>query len=201
MDAEMSELAGLASGESGADPLEQIFNLTIKYNDYLEAKKKDPGLTDAYLDPMMDRLDDIIGSKRRVKITIKYEGDESTTTLLPVTWLIFIPLLKIRRKSRPEPEPTLETKPEPTPIELEPKPEPKPEPELEPPSMPEPPPTPEDKDKEQEVWIRDLYIYFDDPDTLRRGLNYKAIADSLDMDVRHRVFNTDDERVDCGLFS
>ena len=183
-DAEMADLADLAKGEAGADPLEQIFHLTVKYNDYLEAKKDNLGTSDPYLDPMMGKLDEIIGSKRKVKITITYEENKKETTLIPIPLLPLIFLLRLRKGKKPQPEP------EPTP---EPPTEP-PIPPTEPPMPPEEPPTPEDKNQEEEVWIRDLYVYFEDPDTIRLGLSYEAIADELHS--RFDSFGNDGERID-----
>src|SRR3989344_3412256 len=190
-DAEMAELADLAKGEAGADPLEQIFHLTIKYNDYVQAKfnavaeGKDPAtIQDSYLDPMMGKLNEIIGSKRKVKITITYEENKKETTLIPIPLLPLIFLLRLRKGKKPQPEP------EPTP---EPPTEP-PIPPTEPPMPPEEPPTPEDKNQEEEVWIRDLYVYFEDPDTIRLGLSYEAIADELHS--RFDSFGNDGERID-----
>src|SRR3989344_2927845 len=180
-DAEMAELADLAKGEAGADPLEQIFHLTIKYNDYVQAKfnavaeGKDPAtIQDSYLDPMMGKLDEIIGSKRKVKITITYEENKKETTLIPIPLLPFVFLLRLRKGKKPQPEPE--------------------SPVIEPPMPPEEPPTPEDKNAEEEVWIKDLYIFFDNPDTIRRGLSYEAIANELYS--RFEGFSSDGERID-----
>lgn len=188
-DAEMSELADLAAGENGADPLEKIFNLTVKYND---GQITDPAV--------LDSLDEIIGSKRKIKITVNYEADQKKVVLIPVPWLVFLPLFRRRKKEdqppdqapviAPDPEPAAEPAPR-----SEPRPEPKPE------SLPEipakisetdlpDPNSPEYLDMEEKAWITDLHIYIENENAIKRGLDYRAMAN----DMYYRYDNFKDER-------
>ena len=163
---EMAELAILAEGEKGVDPAEKIYNLTIKYNN---KKIDDPQVLEA--------LDRIIGSKRKVAVTVSSEGGESSTDLYPVPNLLLLPLLLIRRRRRDGEE---EPIPDPTPPSSEPKlltgleiP-----PKFKEVNLPDPS-SPEYEEMEEQTMLDDLYRNFDDLDKRRRGLSYNDISENL----------------------
>lgn len=174
-DEEMGELTTLAAGEDGADPLEKIFNLTVKYND------------GAIEDPQaLAALNKIIGSKRKVAVTVSYEGNKDTTVLIPIPWIIFLPLL--RRRSGGAPGEITPTGPVKERLQL--------------PGLVVPPKfkevnlpeqdSEEYKDMEERASIDDTYVHFDNPDTIRRGLDYHAMVDNLYF--QYDEFKNDAER-------
>ncbi|MEK7600516.1 MAG: hypothetical protein AAB463_00965 [Patescibacteria group bacterium] len=149
-ESEQAELAELAKDENGVDSLEKIFNLIRKYNNNEPLEHK-------------GRLDEILSSKRGVKITVSYEGDKSETLIIPVPLLLFIPLLLPRRRKGEDQKPAQPERPDrPIPDKVR-------ETKL-PPSG-----TPEYEDMEEKTWIDDLYVFTDHRDALRRGLSYRGM--------------------------
>lgn len=187
---EWARLSVLAQDYFGASDVEKIFNMVVEYNDNKienEALQKE--------------LHEIIGSKRSVEIEFELEGGKKDVYTIPLP-ILLLALLKLRRKPelkptpeplpgpepvptpgpRPVPEPRPEPGPRPTP---EPQPEPAPMPSPTPEPQPEPMPSPEplppvqppDVEQEKIALTDDLWLYFDDPETIRRGIDYRKMAD------------------------
>lgn len=205
-DAELKELAKLAAGYKGADDLEKIYNLVIAYN---EKKIKDP--------KALDRLHDIVGSKRKVEIQVTYDGKNVERHSLPLPWLPLLLLVPLMRRRREEPgAPFTEIPPHiqemrgigrgekpttPQPVASEKEPNAK---DLErtrlleqihkgviDTRLPERG-TKEFEEMEEATYTDDLYMFFDDPESIRLGIDYRAMADSLDQ--KWDIFKTSDER-------
>lgn len=222
-DQELKDLASLAStgGYKGVDDLEKIWNMVGDYND-----KK---ITDPHT---VSRLHDIVGSKRRVEITVTYDGknEERTALPLPIPWvpLLFLaPLLRRRREgASPVPQGVQEAG-EPDARDRypvfneglrrrggEPEAPQRPQEAQEPqePSgrdvergqilerihknvidtrLPDRG-TKEFQEMEEATYTDDLYLFFDDPESIRLGINYRVMAD--DLDRKWDVFQGSDER-------
>lgn len=168
-------------GVAGADRLERIFELVKMYN---EKRVEDPQAKQA--------LDKIIASKRKVNIHIKYKGEKTDTYSIPIPLLLLIPLLfrRLRQKSPGAEQPT------PTP-----QPEANPTPEFVRPQIPEyirttslpEPGSPEYIDMEERTIIDDLGKFFGDEQNKRRGLDYQAIAETVEANWEKFPDNTERE--------
>ncbi|HEY4489914.1 MAG TPA: hypothetical protein VJC12_01510 [Candidatus Paceibacterota bacterium] len=211
-DQEMVELSGLSQNEEGAADDEKILNLVKKYN---AGKIEDAAVK--------SKLDEIIGSKRRVTFEIEYENESASRYAIPIPlFLLLLPALsrlripswlKKRKGDTPkEPEPIkpiifspIRT-PKPiivTPIRTPIKP-PKIEEVIEEPEKIEEPEEINvkvietdkipllveetltwDEDSEEfrknqiEANANDLWVFFDDEDAVRKGLDYRAICDGI----------------------
>jgi len=182
---EMRELSKLAQNYRGVDELEQIYHMVVDYNN---GKIKDKETN--------SKLDTIINSKRSVKISIEYEGNQHKILLIPFPLLLF--LFLIPPPPPPEPDPSNSDKTQKTPSGEGPKPktpidQESPVETTTPKILVEKPPKgfsgylekiplPEGEEAEkieEETWIRDLFVFFDRKETINRGLDYKAISDSV----------------------
>lgn len=209
---EMARLEKIADelGYIGVDSLEKIFNMTVDYN-YGKI------LVTAQNESLLKELDQLIASKRRVEISIDYEGDKRRTTIIPIPWLLFLPLVipLLRRCPRPGERDGDENQiPKPVPGERPPSEKPS-EPELFKPGQPEtqpgevifvPPSIPsqfretefpgdgssEHQELEEQVLVQDIGIYFDNEKNRSRGLDYRVIAN--DLLGKYDYFSNDEER-------
>lgn len=179
-DEELKELAKLAQDQPGADDLEKIFNLIIDYNE----NKISPAQAG-----VIAKLDQIVGSKRHVEIIVTYEGQQKEVWMMPLPWLVLLPLLWPafrRRKREAVPEQTEEKL---SPIEETPQPETLPlvrETKL--PSSA----TLEYQKMEVATTCDDLSLFLDAPRTKQRGLDYREMADELLK--KYDSFPNDEER-------
>lgn len=188
---EWLELTILSKDYPGNLVLEKIFNMIVDYNDNKIEDKE-----------TLEKLHKIIGSKRMVEIETEFEGEEKTIYTLPIPFIIFlipalrrfkrkkdeslkdekeikeIPFQEIPLKEEKSTTPELiaekklgleeenEKEPEKTFIKVESfniKPE-------------------EDKDFPEKVKVAlcdDLYQFFDKPETIERGLDYRKICDEM----------------------
>jgi len=169
---EMAELAALAASEPGADPLEKIWRLTIKYN---KNEIDDPNTK--------SKLDEIVGAKRKIEVAVTYEDGQKDVYLFMIPWVVLLPFLR-RKKNQPDLVPS-------TPPER-----------LQLPGLVVPPKfkevlvpdpgSPEYQSMQERASIDDFYVYFGNPDTARRGLDYQMIADNLY--TQYDEFGNDAER-------
>jgi hypothetical protein len=199
-DAEMQDLAALASGEQGADELEQIMNLIMKYN---HGELTDPVIK--------AQLDTIVGSKRNVSVTVDFEGGQKKTLLIPLPLTLLIPLLLVgirrpnikqvgkdirdallqggryyvgpttRSTNQQTTSPTIKsseatggetlttTVPEVSQGYLE------SISRIEVPASE----TVEFQEMQERSVVDDLYVFFDRPETMQKGLNYRSIVDTV----------------------
>ncbi len=178
---EMDMLSLLAAGMPGDDNLEKIFNLIVKYND--------SGIKD---EQALQQLDKIIGSKRTIQVNVEYEGDHKEVFMLPIPWLIiFLP--KLRKFWPPWRKNPPRTKP-PVPPEIQNPPKQPQIPEKIRTVLPPVPGTPEREEIEERTLLDDLFIYFDNPETISNGLNYRYIIE--EMEKNHNNFQSDTERAE-----
>ncbi|MFC1788259.1 hypothetical protein ACFLZY_03515 [Patescibacteria group bacterium] len=161
---ELRELAQIAGSQKGVDDLENIFKIIIAYN---QDKIKDQAV--------LDRLDQIIGSKRAAEIEIEVKGQRKETVLIPLPLLLLLPLLLPgfrRRDQEQKPEPA-QVPPEwdPNTVEI-------------PDSIADTPLPPEDSQEfesmEDQTVIEDLYPNFDDQAVVARGLDYRGLVQALE---------------------
>lgn len=89
-DAELEQLQALSEGLPGKDVEERIFNLIVNYN---ENSIDNP--------VVLQQLDALVGSKRKVTVTIDFQGGRKETTAIPLP-LLMLPLfwLALRRRKR-----------------------------------------------------------------------------------------------------
>jgi hypothetical protein len=166
-DDELRELAAVAQSESGADDLEKIFNLIVKYNDNLVRDKETLAV-----------LDRTVATKRGVEVTVFYEGSRTEKLLVPIPLIIPPIIFEISRRRRKDfggGERKLPPQAGPQPTERIPR-----DPALE--DIIRKTPLPEEgtyEQMEEATIIDDLYVFFDEPSTLKRGLDYRKIADSI----------------------
>jgi len=173
-DDELRELAAVAQGENGADDLEKIFNLIVNYNNNLVRDKETLAV-----------LDRIVATKRGVEVTVSYEGSRTEKLLVPIPLLLVIPPLirEISRRRRKDfgggerklPQRKLPPQGTTPPTERIPR-----DQALE--DIIRKTPLPEEgmyEQMEEKTIIDDLYVFFDEPSTIKRGLDYRKIADSV----------------------
>lgn len=162
---EMRELSVLAQNEPGVDDMERIFNLVKDYND--------EKITDQ---AALKKMDEIMGGKRKVEITVTYEGNHKKVLLIPIPLLLLAPLLFLRRRREKDQTPG----PKPKPDVIKPPIEPLP-PIVIPPKIRENPFPEKDsreyEEMEEKALIDDLYVFFDKEEAVKRGLDYRTIAD------------------------
>ncbi|MDP3947135.1 MAG: hypothetical protein Q8Q41_00390 [bacterium] len=215
---EHRELSLIAQSYPGSDDLEKIYNLVCDYND---GKIKDR--------ETVSMLDALVGAKRSVEIAVTFGGGQTDRLLVPIPWLLLLPLAfpalkrRMRQGSAATPvAPSGEQSPVTAPsvaapsgelpvrresvsgmgngrlpstleaglkrrgIEL-------------PYSAAETPQVslldvipqmvkdielPETESREyqgmeERAYVSDLYVFFDDSDAIRRGINYRVIADEM----------------------
>lgn len=182
---EMHELAGYAAGYQGADDLERIYQMIVDYNNGGAGE-------------IRQQLDHIIAAKRTVEVTVQFDKDRKDILLIPLPLLAFLalPLLRRRRGLPGVPGGSGGTQ---IPLET-------PTATIEPPTVEQPElidipgwvrevPLPGGRaaeEMEERSLIDDLYQYFDDPERVRRGLDYRSMTmELIAIDSR---FQTDEER-------
>lgn len=166
---ELFELAILSRKIRGNDEMEKIYNLIKDYN----AKKiqdKD----------IVEQLDQMIGMKRLVEITINYEKREKRRILIPIPLLpiiigVSLPSFTRRRNRKLETERKIA---ETSSI-------------LQTTKLP-PENSPEYQDMKERVVIDDFGMFFDKKETAERGLNYRNLTD--DVQRRYNDFKNSAER-------
>jgi hypothetical protein len=157
-DDEMKLLADLSKKWKGSDDASRIHRLIIDYN---RGQVKDANI--------VSQLDQIIGSKRMVEITIKYEKNEKRRVLIPIPILpiligVSLPFLARKRELReeisgiPEEVKTIDA------------------PGRE---------TEEGKEMEIQTVVDDLGMFFDREEAVRRGIDYRAMAEDVQSKGRH----------------
>ena len=183
-DSEMVRLGELSKDFKGVTVEEKIFNMIVSHNND-EIKDKD----------LNDELVKIIDSKRTVEIEIEYEGNQKNRLLIPIPlfFLLIGPMSKIRlnwpdfhRKGKPKgdgtppsPKPPKTPKRIPDPSTPEPEPGPKGDGPIEKPPKGFGPiidknPIPDGPEGIViiiDTWVDDLYVYFDDVDKIKGGIN------------------------------
>ena len=153
----------------GNDEIERIYNLIKDYN----AKK-------IYDKNIIEQLDQMIGMKRLVEITINYGKEEKRRILIPIPLLpiiigISLPGLVRRRNRKKETEEKVaETSSILRATELPPE------------------NSPEYQDMKERVIIDDFGMFFDKKETAERGLNYRNLTG--DVQRRYNDFKNSAER-------
>lgn len=162
---ELLNLENYASRMPGHDDMERIFNLIQSYNQKTIQDRD-----------IIDRLDQLVGAKRMVEITINYEKNENRRILIPIPLLpiiigIALPGLIRRRNMR---KGILESFSPMQNVDL----------------------PPQESPKYQEMLERtiidDLGIFFDNKETIGRGLNYRKLTE--DASRRYADSKDDGER-------
>jgi len=166
---ELFELEMLSRKMRGNDEMERIYNLIKDYN----AKKIQDN-------NIIIQLDQMVGMKRLVEITINYEKKEKRRILIPIPLLpiiigITLPGLIRKRNRKTETERKVaETSSVVQTTELPPE------------------NSPAYQDMKERTIIDDLGMFFDKPETIERGLDYRNLAGNVQM--RHNDFNNSAER-------
>ncbi|MEI7497794.1 MAG: hypothetical protein WCK11_00740 [Candidatus Falkowbacteria bacterium] len=190
-------LLELAKDEAGLDGVEKIFNLVIKYNEathnpaYYESLTK--GMSEVEKDALHKKFDgvaEILSTKRSVRAEVTFEGNRKHTLMipLPLTPFLFIPFRRgpelggRRQDERPngpgnEPNGRPGERPVDEPVGRGPifRPEEIP-PIVGATQLPEPG-TPQYERVSRQTLYDDLYLHFDDKETIARGIDYRALAD------------------------
>ena len=150
---ELAELRIVSREIEGHDDLEKIYNLIKLYNNG-DIKKKN----------VIDTLDQAVGRKRMVEITINYEGEQKRRILIPIPLLPIIigvalpALIRAARKRSETKNKVSEINPSIRDTELP----------LE--------NSLEYQDMKERTIIDDLGMFFDRKETIKRGLNYRELA-------------------------
>lgn len=177
-DDEYRRLGEWAAGFEGADEAEKIFHLIEAYND----KRINPEIA--------KELDQIVGSKRGVEITIAYEGEREDRTLVPFPVLLFlIPFIpKLRRKEKPGAPVQDKTTAVEGPPQMPPASEAVPLPhaneipgQIRNVNLP-PPISRAYGEMEERTVIDDIDTYLDHPKAVAGGVNYRGVLDSMFAD-------------------
>jgi hypothetical protein len=162
---ELLNLENYAQKMPGNDDMERIYNLIRNYNRGTIEDKN-----------IIDRLDQLVGSKRRVEITINYEKNEKKRVLIPIPLLpiiIGISLPCLIRKRRVESEmKNISNLLRETSLPSE--------------------SSPEFKNMRERTIIDDLGMFFDRKEIIERGLDYRKLTEG--MSRRFRYFSTKEEK-------
>lgn len=183
-DQELRDLDALAikSGVAGRDETERLFNLIKDYN-------LNKFADDAELQKELNR---IVGSKRKVEVTIDFEGEEKKKVVVPIpNPLFFLPLLLRRRKqeqfpAKPEDRPVAEAGPKPREIFTDGAVDFTKDLERNDPDFVnlfrdvEKNLLAADREKmEEEVLLDDIDVFIDDPEAIKRGVDYRSMFKEL----------------------
>jgi|GEM_PF-3523595 len=151
---EMAALKRISQKMEGSDDMERIYNLIKAYND----KRIGDG-------DIIDILDQAIGKKRMVEVSINYEGEKRRRVLIPIPLLpiifgIALPgLVRAVKKRNETKQKVLEISSTVEKTDL----------------------PPENSVEYQNMWkktlIDDLGLFFDNKEAVGRGLNYRILAD------------------------
>jgi len=163
---ELLNLKNYAKKMPGNDDMERIYNLIRNYN---RGKIED--------EHIVDRLDQLVGAKRKVEITISYEKNERRRILIPIPLLpiivgIALPCLIRKRETRSKigKIPNLLRQ---THLSQE--------------------SSPEFRDMWERTIIDDLGTFFDDRGTIERGLGYRKLTDEAKRRRRDFKDSNDEE--------
>lgn len=163
---ELSVIKRISRGMKGYDDLERIHNLFKAHNDK-SIKDED----------IVDIMDQVLGKKRMVEVSINYEGEKKKKVLIPIPLLpiifgIALPGLVRLVKRRGE------TKKRVSEVSLI----------VKKTDLP-PENSAEYKDMRERTIVDDLGMFFDNKEAARRGLDYRMLAD----DAKKRLGDFEDE--------
>jgi hypothetical protein len=158
-DDEMKLLADLSKKWKGSYDASRIHRMIIDYN---RGQIKDASL--------VSQLDQIIGSKRMVEITIKYEKNEKRRVLIPIPILPILTGVSLSYLARKKRELRGEISGIPEAVKV-----------TDAPGRE----TNEGKEMEVQTVVDDLGMFFDREETVRRGIDYRAMAEDVQSKGRH----------------